>query len=324
MAQHNTVTVLKLNDGSLMPALGLGTFAPAGSVQKGDCAKAVKYAIEVGYRHFDGAFLYGNEDEVGEAIREKIADGTVKRENIFYTGKLWSTYHRPELVRKGLEESLKKLQFDYIDLFIIHWPIPLQPGVELLPKKQSGVLLYDNVDPLATWEALEACKDAGLVKSIGVSNFNAKQLGKILNKPGLKYKPVCNQVECHPYLKQEKLLEFCNSNDIVLVAYSPLGSSRDTQWIEQSAPVVLKDPQLISLAEKHGRTVAQIALRYLLQRGVAVIPKSFNPGRSAENFQVFDFMLAEEDMKLIDSIPTKVRYVNIFADHPDYPFLDEY
>ncbi|XP_043943142.1 aldo-keto reductase family 1 member C23-like protein [Protopterus annectens] len=192
MAQNDTVMVLKMNDGSRMPAVGLGTFAPNGSVQKCDCVKAIKYAIEIGYRHFDGAFFYGNENEVGEAIREKIKDGTVKREDIFYTGKLWCTYLRPELVRKGLEESLKSLQFDYIDLFIIHWPVPLQPGDDLYPKNESGEL-YDNVDLLATWEALETCKDAGLVKSIGVSNFNARQLGKILNKPGLKYKPVCNQ-----------------------------------------------------------------------------------------------------------------------------------
>ncbi|XP_043943146.1 aldo-keto reductase family 1 member C1-like [Protopterus annectens] len=232
MAQNDTVTVLKLNDGSCMPAIGLGTFAPAGSAQKGDCAKAIKYAIEVGYRHFDGAFSYENEDEVGEALREKITDGTVKREDIFYTGKLWCTYLRPELVRKGLEKSLKSLQFDYIDLFIIHWPVPLQPGDDLAPKKESGEMIYDNVNLLATWEALEACKDAGLVKSIGVSNFNARQLGEILNKTGLKYKPVCNQVECHPYLKQEKLLEFCKSKDIVLVAYSPIGSSRDPKWFQ--------------------------------------------------------------------------------------------
>ncbi|XP_043943144.1 estradiol 17 beta-dehydrogenase 5-like [Protopterus annectens] len=131
-------------------------------------------------------------------------------------------------------------------------------------------------------------------------------------------------VECHPYLKQEKLLEFCKSNDIVLVAYCPIGSSRHPNWTDQSTPVVLMDPQLSSIAEKYSRTVAQIALRYLLQRGIAVIPKSFNLGRIKENFQVFDFTLAEEDMNLINNIPIKTRYINMFTNYPDCPFLDEY
>ncbi|KAF4023320.1 hypothetical protein G4228_015605 [Cervus hanglu yarkandensis] len=158
---------VKLNDGHFIPVLGFGTFAPP-EVPKSEALEVTKFAIEVGFRHIDCAHLYQNEEQVGQAIRSKIADGTVKREDIFYTSKVWSTFLRPELVRPALEKSLKDLQLEYVDLYIIHHPVALV--------------------------ALEKCKDAGLTKSIGVSNFNHKQLEKILNKPGLKYKPVCNQV----------------------------------------------------------------------------------------------------------------------------------
>uniref|UniRef100_A0A8C3IZ06 NADP-dependent oxidoreductase domain-containing protein n=1 Tax=Chrysemys picta bellii TaxID=8478 RepID=A0A8C3IZ06_CHRPI len=149
---------------------------------------AVKVAMEVGYRHIDGAYFY--EKEVGRAIREKITDGMVKREEIFYPGKPWSTFNTPEMVLSALEKSLKHLQFDHIALCIIHTPLSLKSGDDLLPEDGKGKLIFYNVDLCATWETMEACKDTELVKSIGVSNFNIRQLEMILNKPGLKYKPV--------------------------------------------------------------------------------------------------------------------------------------
>ncbi|XP_062066964.1 prostaglandin-E(2) 9-reductase-like isoform X2 [Lepus europaeus] len=218
-----------LNDGHSIPALGLGTYAPD-AVPKSEAGEATKIAIDVGFRHIDCSHAYQNEEEVGLGIRSKIADGTVKREDVFYTSKLWCTFFRPELVQKGLEQSLKKLQLDYVDLYLMHFPVALKPGEELFPADEQGKVINDIVDICATWEALEKCKDAGLAKSIGVSNFNRRQLEMILKKPGLKYKPVCNQVECHPYLNQSKLLDFCKSKDIVLVAYGALGSSRDPKW----------------------------------------------------------------------------------------------
>ncbi|XP_011919537.1 PREDICTED: aldo-keto reductase family 1 member C1 homolog [Cercocebus atys] len=220
---------VKLNDGHFMPVLGFGTYAPA-EVPKNKALEATKLAIEAGFRHIDSAHLYNNEEYVGLAIRSKIADGTVKREDIFYTSKLWCNSHRPEFVRPALERSLKNLQLDYVDLYLIHFPVSVKPGEEMIPKDENGKVLFDTVDLCATWEAMEKCKDAGLAKSIGVSNFNRRQLEMILNKPGLKYKPVCNQVECHPYLNQRKLLDFCKSKDIVLVAYSALGSHREKPW----------------------------------------------------------------------------------------------
>ncbi|KAM7157201.1 dihydrodiol dehydrogenase 3-like [Molossus nigricans] len=316
---------VKLNDGHFMPVLGLGTSAPS-KVANSKMKEALKTAIDVGYRHIDSAYLYQNEEEIGKAIQNKIANSIVKREDIFYTSKLWSTFLRPELVQTGLEISLRKLQLSYVDLFLIHFPVALKPGEEIFPKDTDGKTIFDTVDICATWEALEKCKEAGLAKSIGVSNFNSKQLQKILNKPGLKYKPVCNQVECHLYLNQSKLLDFCKSKDIVLTAYAALGSDPGKEWVNKNYPVILEDPVLNAIAEKHQRTPAQVALRYQLQRGVVVLAKSFTEKRIRENFQVFDFQLTPQDMERLDGLNRNLRYFNVtaFADHPDYPFCDEY
>ncbi|XP_044618467.1 aldo-keto reductase family 1 member C23-like isoform X2 [Equus asinus] len=239
---------------------------------------------------------------------------------------LWVTFLQPQLVRPALEKSLKNLQLDYVDLYIIHSPMAMKPGEELLPKDERGKLMFDTVDLCATWEAMEKCKDAGLTKSIGVSNFNRRQLEMILNKPGLKYKPVCNQVECHPYFNQRKLLDFCKSKDIVLVAYSALGTQRVKQWVDLSSPVLLDDPVLCAMAKKYKRTPALIALRYQLQRGVVVLAKSYNEKRIKENVQVFEFQLTSEDMKVLDGLNQNLRYATaqMLADHPEYPFSDEY
>ncbi|CAH2276528.1 Rho crystallin [Pelobates cultripes] len=333
---YNKDTRITLNDGNTMPILGLGTYA-APDVPKSVGEEATKIAIELGYRHIDCAYIYGNEVQIGQAIRAKIADGTVKREEIFYTGKLWCTYFSPELVRKALEKSLSDLQLDYLDLFLMHWPFSLKTKGEMFesPRSHRGEYAYVMILQ-STWEticfnfcdlkALEACKDAGLVKSIGVSNFNRRQLERLLSKPGLKYKPVCNQVECHVYLSQSKLQEYCKSKDIVLVAYSVLGSHRDKDWVNMSSPPLLDDKRLKAIGNKYGKTSAQVALRFNIQRGVVVIPKSFNQKRIKENFQIFDFNLTDKEMKDIEALNSNIRYVqlHLWTDHPEYPFLDEY
>ncbi|XP_073506339.1 estradiol 17 beta-dehydrogenase 5-like isoform X2 [Phyllobates terribilis] len=275
---------ITLIDGHKMPVIGFGTYAPR-QFPKNLAEDGVKVALEVGYRHIDSAFIYGNEAEVGQAIKQKIADGTVKREDVFYTGKLWSTFQAPDRVRPALEESLKDLDLDYMDLFLIHTPIELKPGDDLFPTDENGKLIYHNTDIREIWK-----------------------------------------VECHIYLNQSKLLEFLKSHGIVLVAYSVLGSSREEDWTDQNAPVLLEDPVLNSIAEKLTRTPAQVALRYLLQRGIIVLAKSFTPTRIKQNFQVFDFQLSDEEMKTLDGLNKNIRYLNThqWQDHPKYPFHDEY
>ncbi|XP_012864717.1 PREDICTED: aldo-keto reductase family 1 member C1 homolog [Dipodomys ordii] len=316
---------IQLNDGHFIPVLGFGTYASE-KVPKKMITDCTKLAIDAGFRHIDAAYLYQNEEEVGLAIQSKIEDGTVKREDIFCTSKLWSTSHQPELVRPSLERTLKRLQLNYVDLYLIHFPVSLKPGDEIYPKDEHGKFKLDIVDLCAIWEAMEKCKDAGLARSIGVSNFNRRQLERILNKPGLKYKPVCNQVECHPYLNQSKLLDFCKSKDIVLVAYGALGTQRYKYGVDESAPVLLDDPVLGAMAKKHKRTPALVALRYQLQRGIVALVKSFNEERIKENMQVFEFQLPSEDMKVIDGLNRNFRYFSalMFEGHPNFPFSDEY
>uniref|UniRef100_A0A8D1LKK7 NADP-dependent oxidoreductase domain-containing protein n=1 Tax=Sus scrofa TaxID=9823 RepID=A0A8D1LKK7_PIG len=309
---------LKMNDGHTIPVLGLGTSAPS-QVPKSETEMAIKRAIDIGYRHIDSAHLYQNEEEIGRAIQMKIADGTVKRDDIFYTTKqVWGTFFRPELVQTNLERSLKKLQMSYVDLYLLHHPEALQAGEDFFPKDAHGNIIFDTVDLCTTWEAMEKCKNEGLTRSIGVSNFNCKQLERILNKPGLKYKPVCNQVECHPYLNQSKLLEFCRSHDILLVAYATLGSDARKKWVIKNKPSLLQDPVLNAIAEKHRRTPAQVALRYQLQRGVVALAKSFNEQRMKENFQVFEFELTPEDMESLDGLNRNMCYLqDLFSGHTD-------
>ncbi|XP_077325260.1 estradiol 17 beta-dehydrogenase 5-like [Lithobates pipiens] len=296
-----------LNDGNRIPVIGFGTYAPE-TYPKSKAEEATELAIKVGYRHIDGAYMYSNEAEVGRAIHKKISDGTIRREDLFLTGKLWCTFHRPNLVQKGLQRSLEALNMKYLDLFLIHVPVEFQ----VISGKQiswDGALLNSSLPFRNIFQAMEQCKDAGLVKSIGVSNFNRRQLELILKKRGLKYKPVCNQVECHVYLNQEKLLKFCNENDIVLVAYSVLGSSRDVTFgVAVGCPVLLEDPVLNGIAQRIGRTPAQVALRYLLQRGIVVLAKSYTEHRIKENLQVFDFQLGEEDMKSLYALNKNMRY----------------
>jgi len=310
---------VQLSNGREIPIIGLGTWKS----KPGQVLEAVKIALDTGYRHIDCALAYQNEAEVGQGIFEKIQDNTVKREDVFVTSKLWNTYHRREKVVECCERSLKSLGLDYLDLYLIHWPLAYQEGDELFPKNEKGEMLTSNIDYIDTWKGMEECYEKGLVKSIGLSNFNSEQIKRVLAICTVK--PVMLQVECHPYLNQNKLIEFCKTKNIAVTAYSPLGSP-DRPWVKPDEPSLMADPQIKQLADKYSRSPAQILLRFNVQRGVIVIPKSVTDDRIRNNFEIFDFELTAEEMKTIGDFKENCRFchLNWLKHDPNYPFHLEF
>jgi len=316
----NKVPTVKFNNGEIFPIFGLGTWKS----KPGEVTQAVKDAIDIGYRHIDGAHVYGNEKEVGDAIKAKIAEGVVKREDLYITSKLWNTYHRPDLVEPALRVTLKNLGLDYLDLYLIHWPFALKEGGDLFPVDSAGNYIYSDVDYVDTWKALEETVKKGLTKSIGISNFNKRQIERLLKNSTIA--PVTNQIEVHPYLVQAKLSEFCKSKDIVVTAYSPLGSP-DRPWAKPDDPQLLEDPKIKKLAEKYKKTPAQVVIKYQVQRGHITIPKSVTKSRIKENFDIWNFELTPQDIELINTFDCNGRICpeeKAFT-HKDHPFShDEY
>lgn len=307
------------SNGKSIPMIGLGTWnSPPGVV-----AQAVKDALDIGYRHIDCAHVYQNEHEVGDGIAAKIQDGTLKREDVFVTSKLWNTFHRSDLVEGALKVTLKNLKLDYLDLYLIHWPVAYKEGDELFPMGPDGkTFIFSDADYVDTWKAMEKLVDTGLVKNIGLSNFNPKQVQRVLDVARIK--PACNQIECHAYLHQSKLTAFCTENGIIVTAYSPLASPA-RPWVKQDDIVLLNDPNLKAIAEKHGKEPAQILIRYQIQLGHVVIPKSVTKSRIASNFDVFSFELDGDDMKQLASLERNERICPEFGafGHPHHPFEKE-
>lgn len=303
---------VKLNNGVELPTVGLGTY----NSPKGQVEEAVKYAIDVGYRHFDCAWYYGNEAEVGTAIREKIDAGVVKREELFITSKLWNNFHAKELVIPKLKESLQNFGLDYLDLFLIHWPFGFKENSPSLPTENAKEH-YSDVDYIETWKAMEEAQKLGLTKSIGISNFNAEQIERILKIATIK--PVVNQVECNPHLNQKKLTAFCKERDIVIVGYCPLSRGKDIS--------LMSDAKVAEIAKKHSKTPAQVVLNYLVANlGVVAIPKSVTPSRIKENLDIYDFTLDADDVAYLDSCNRNERVVPLttYADHKYYAFNAEF
>lgn len=314
------VPTVKFNNGQTFPLFGLGTWKS----KPGEVGQAVKDAIDIGYRHIDCAHIYGNEAEIGAALKEKFEDGTVKREDLFITSKLWNTMHRPDLVEPAIRTTLTNLGLDYLDLYLVHWPFALKEEGELFPVDADGKTAYSDIDYLDTWKAMEEVQKKGLTKSIGVSNFNKRQLERLLANCTIP--PATNQIEVHPYLNQKKLIDYCTSKNIVITAYSPLGSP-DRPWAKPDDPQLLEDPKIKAIAEKYGKTPAQVVLKYQVQRGCITIPKSVNKGRIQQNFDIWDFELSGEDVALLDTFDCNGR-ICPYSDavtHKDHPFAnDEY
>jgi diketogulonate reductase-like aldo/keto reductase len=267
-------TRIHLNHGSvLMPAAGFGTLIPDPVATK----QATKTALEVGFRHFDGAERYRNEEAVGEAIQEVFKAGTVRREDVFVTTKLWNTNHRPERVKPAFDASRRRLKVDHIDCYIIHTPFAFKPGDEQDPRDEQGRVIYDSGVTLPeTWHALERLVDKGHCRSIGLSDITLEKLREIVS--AARIKPSVVQVESHPYLPEWELLDFCREHGIVLQAFAALGHAME--------PNLLNDPVMTAIAQRVHKTPAQVALAWAVQRGTAFLTTSTKPQRIRESFDI--------------------------------------
>lgn len=295
-----------------IPSVGYGLW----KIPQEQCADLVYDAIAAGYRHLDSACDYGNEKEVGEGIRRALADGLCTREELWVTSKLWNTYHAAEHVEAALRRTLGDLDLEYLDLYLIHFPIAqaFVPFEDRYPPEwffdpeqpEAGVKLAPI--PLAeTWAAMEALQRAGHTRQIGVCNYNTALLRDLLNYARIK--PAMLQVESHPYLTQEKLLKLCADSQVPVTAFSPLGSLSYLELdMAEANESVLEQAAVLAAAGRTGKTPAQVVLRWGVQRGAAVIPKSSNPGRMRENLAVHDFELTAAEMAAISALDRGRRF----------------
>jgi len=285
-------------------------------IEKPILSELVQEAIKIGYRHFDCACDYGNEPQVGEGLQAAMNNGLCNREDLWVTSKLWNTYHAAEHVGPALQRSLNDLQLDYLDLYLIHFPIaskfvPFEhrypPEWFYNPEAEVPKIEIDPVPIRETWEAMEELVSQGLVKNIGICNFNCSLIRDLLSYANIR--PSVLQVELHPRLTQEKLLKYCQQEEIAVTGFSPLGAesyySIGMATPEQS---LLTNPSITKIANSHERTPAQIILRWGVQRGTAIVPKTSSIERLRENFEIFDFNLSGEEMAAITALNLNQRY----------------
>ena len=307
-----SIPTLSLSTGSAIPVVGLGMW----KVEKHQAPTLVQQAIELGYRHFDCACDYGNEAEVGVGLQQAIERGLRLRKELWITSKLWNTYHRRDHARAALDRTLNDLQLDYLDLYLMHFPIALNfvpfakrypPGWFFDPDEPQPHMVEDRVPIAETWEALESLVQTGYVKNIGVCNFGCSLLRDLLSCSRIH--PAVLQVESHPLLTQEKLLRLCHQERIVYTAFSPLGSlSYVSLGMATAADSLLNHAVVRAIAGQHGKTAAQVLLRWGVQRQTVVIPKTSSPDRLRENLAIFDFELSPDEMAQLNALDQHRRF----------------
>ncbi|XP_071835164.1 aldo-keto reductase 1B-like [Apostichopus japonicus] len=307
MTGNSKNTFITFSDGNKMPAIGLGTWQS----EPGEVQNAIKAAVKCGYRHIDCAYFYRNENEIGEALAELFKEGTVKREELFITTKLWAIFHRPDRVEYALNLSLKALKLDYVDLYLMHSAMAFQhKGDDIMfPEPEDGspgLAIDETIHYLDTWKEMEGLVAKGLAKSIGVSNFSKEQLGEVLRVT--KIPCVNNQIENHPCLNQEELINFCKANNVSVTSYSPIGSP-DRSWAADSDPNLRENPVVMEIAKVKGCTPVQVLVAYNLIQGLSCVPKSRSAERIEQNFLSLDVKLTDTDIKNLDELQCNFRAI---------------
>ena len=321
---------LTLANSHSIPAVGYGFW----KVDKADAADLAYQSLQMGYRHLDCASDYGNEAEVGLGIKKGLEDGICKRDELWVTSKLWNTYHRPEHVELACKRSISDLKCDYLDLYLIHFPISLQyvpfdqrypAGWFFDPNSPSPRLEYDPVPIIDTWRAMEDLVNKGLVRNIGISNFGVSLIRDLLTQAIIR--PTMLQIEMHPYLTQSKLIRYCQMEKIAVTAFSPLGApSYVPLGMAKGEDSVLELPSIKEIALRHGKSAAQIVLKWGVQRGTAVIPKSSKVERLKENLDLDGFELSETEMNAISKLDRNQRFNDpgVFCEHAFNSFFPIY
>lgn len=279
-----------LNSGYDIPLLGWGSFHASAE----DSVAAVQAAVKAGFRHVDTAKAYGNEEGIGSGFQQLFQEGSVTRQDLFVTSKLWNSDHAPSDVLPALQTSLSKLKLEYLDLYLIHWPSSQEAGPEVVPPFNE------------TWTAMEDLVHKGLVKSIGVSNFSPEKIQALLETATIR--PAVNQVEVHCHWRNDRTIEWCKNEGIHVTAYAPLSSPQTMSLEKKDVPNLLKDKQVAAIAAKHSKTAAQTLLRWGLQHGTSVIPKSTNPEHCQENQGAWGWQLPEEDYDALSNMDFQLRY----------------